>query len=190
MMRTQTTVHLEIHLSKIQRIPLLNLLKTKVKSKSHLTEKVVMVLTGVSCLPPQPEHQVTIMRNPSGPAWELFITDDIIQEVMRCTNLEGQRVATAKGKEWKNVNKNELMAFSGLTILAESEKNWDVSVRELFGSPLHNPMYKATIAIGRFEDIRCVLRFDDKRTRSIRLEANHMAAFHYVWDLFLVNCRQ
>ena len=32
-------------------------------------------------------------------AWELFITDNIIQEVLKCTNLEGRRVATAKGKE-------------------------------------------------------------------------------------------
>ena len=31
-------------------------------------------------------------------AWELFITDDITQEVMKCTNLEGRRVATARGK--------------------------------------------------------------------------------------------
>ncbi|XP_062251398.1 uncharacterized protein LOC133960645 [Platichthys flesus] len=118
-----------------------------------------------------------ILRSRSGPAqglsttvspkdaWELFISDDIIQEVMKCTNLEGRRVATG------------------------SEKNWDVSVRELFWSPLHNPMYKATMSVGRFEDIRRTLRFDDKRTRAFRLETDHMAAFRYVWDLFLVNCR-
>ncbi|KAK1903875.1 Glycylpeptide N-tetradecanoyltransferase [Dissostichus eleginoides] len=62
------------------------------------------------------------------------------------------------------------MAFIGLTLLPGSEKNWDVSVRELFGSPSHNPIYKATMAVGRFDDIRRVLRFDDKRTRAIRLE--------------------
>ncbi|XP_061747885.1 piggyBac transposable element-derived protein 4-like [Nerophis ophidion] len=143
-----------------------------------------------------------IIRSRSGPAeglsitvspkdaWELFITDDIIQEVMKCTNLEGRRVATARRKEWTNITKDEFMAFIGLTLLAGSEKNWDVSVRELFGSPLHNPMYKATMAVGRFEDIRRTLRFDDKRTRAFRLETDHMAAFRYVWDLFLVNCRQ
>ncbi|KAJ8402986.1 hypothetical protein AAFF_G00359020 [Aldrovandia affinis] len=51
-------------------------------------------------------------------------------------------------------------------------------------------MYKATMAIGRFEDISRFLRFDDKRTRAFRLETNHMAAFRYIWDQFLVNCRQ
>ncbi len=84
--------------------------------------------------------------------------------MIKCTDLEGQRDATVKGKEWKNVDKNELMAFIGLTLLAGSEKNWDVSVRELFGSHLHNPMYKATMSVRRFEDVCHVLRFDDKRT--------------------------
>lgn len=143
-----------------------------------------------------------ILRSQSGPApgltttvspkdaWELFITDNIIQEVITCTNLEGWRGATARGREWKNVNKDELMAFIGLTLLAGSEKNWNVSFCELFGSTLHNPMYKATMSVGRFEDICRILRFDDKRTRAVHLETDHMAAFRYIWDLFLVNCRQ
>ena len=58
-------------------------------------------------------------------------------------------------------------------------------------SPLHNPMYKATMSIGRFEDIHSFLRFDDKRTRANRLKTDHTAtAICYIWDLFLVNCRQ
>lgn len=100
-----------------------------------------------------------ILRSQSGPApgltttvspkdaWELFITDNIIQEVITCTNLEGWRGATARGREWKNVNKDELIAFIGLTLLAGSEKNWNVSFCELFGSTLHNPMYKATMSV-------------------------------------------
>ncbi|KAL2087193.1 hypothetical protein ACEWY4_018252 [Coilia grayii] len=104
--------------------------------------------------------------------------------------MEGRRVAAGRGRVWKNITKDELMAFIGLIILAGSEKNWDMAIRELFGSRLHNPMYKATMSIRRFEDIRRFLRFDDKRTRATRLETDHSAAFRYIWDLFLVNCRQ
>ena len=154
-------------------------------------------------LPPSqgrtPSHN--IVRSRPGPApglstvspidaWRLFITDGIIEEVLTCTNMEGRRVAVVRGKECKNVSKDELMAFIGLTILGGSEKNWDVSIRELFESPLHNPMSKATMSIRRFENICRFLRFDDKRTRVTRLETDHLAAFRYVWDLFLVNCRQ
>lgn len=68
--------------------------------------------------------------------------------------------------------------------------NWDVPVGVFFGSRLHNPLYKATMSIQRFKDIRRFLHFDDKRTRAYRLKRNHMAAFRYIWGLFLVNCRQ
>lgn len=154
-------------------------------------------------LPPSqaktPSHNILSSRPGPAPgfstvspidAWKLFMSDNIIEEVLTCTNMEGRRVATDRGKEWKNVTKHELMAFIGLTILAGSEKNWDVPVRVFFGSPLHNPLYKATMSIRRFEDIRRFLRFDDKRTRAYRLKTDHMAAFRYIWDLFLVNCRQ
>ncbi|KAF3858703.1 hypothetical protein F7725_011904 [Dissostichus mawsoni] len=43
--------------------------------------------------------------------------------------MEGRRVATNRGKEWKKLSKEELMAFIGLTILAGSEKNWDVPIQ-------------------------------------------------------------
>ncbi|KAJ4944672.1 hypothetical protein JOQ06_013215 [Pogonophryne albipinna] len=42
----------------------------------------------------------------------------------------------------------------------------------------------------RYEDIRRLIRFDDKRTRAVRLETDHMAAFRYVWDCFLANCKK
>ncbi|KAI3358342.1 hypothetical protein L3Q82_014779 [Scortum barcoo] len=48
----------------------------------------------------------------------------------------------------------------------------------------------ATMGLSRFEDIRRFLRFDDKRTRDYRLQTDHMAAFRYIWDLFIVNCKQ
>lgn len=34
-------------------------------------------------------------------AWKLFITDNIIEEVLMCTNLEGRRVAESRGKTWE-----------------------------------------------------------------------------------------
>lgn len=119
-------------------------------------------------------------------AWKLFMCDNIIEELLTYTNMQGQRVATDRGKEWENVTKHELMAFIGSTILAGSEKNWDVPVHVFFGSRLLNPLYKATMSIQRLEDIRRFLLFDVKRTTAYRLKT----AFCYIWDLFLVNCRQ
>ena len=96
-------------------------------------------------------------------AWDLFISDNIIEEVLKCTNLEGQRAAAAaKEKEQRCIDKEEFMAFIGLTLLAGEGRGWDVALRELFLDPLQNPMYKATMGFHRYEDIR----LDDKRTRA------------------------
>ena len=69
------------------------------------------------------------------------------------------------------------------------KKRWDVSTRELFVDPLQNPMYKATMLVGRYEDIRRYLRLHDKRTRVFREATGHLEAFWYMWDLSLANCR-
>lgn len=123
-------------------------------------------------------------------AWELFLSEEILLQVIKGTNVEGQRIANAREKAWLKVDQLELKAWIGLCILSGSEKSWDVAVRELFGSPFQNPMYKATMSINRFEDIRRALRFDDKRTRPARLATEHMAAFRDMWEMFLVNCRR
>ncbi|KAL1260140.1 hypothetical protein QQF64_007967 [Cirrhinus molitorella] len=44
-------------------------------------------------------------------AWDMFISDNIIEEVLKCTNFKGQRVAAAKRKEWRSIAKEEFMAF-------------------------------------------------------------------------------
>ena len=103
-------------------------------------------------------------------------------------NWEDRRVAAARGKVWKKIDYKKFVAFIGLTLLAGVEK-LGLSVRELFLDPLQNPMYKATMAVGRYEDIRKLLRLDDKRTRVERLKTDHMAAFRHIWELFLTRCR-
>lgn len=119
-----------------------------------------------SCPGPTPESRAVSPKD----ACDMFMSDNIIEEVLKCTNLEGRRTATAKGKEWRSIDKEEFMAFMGLTLLAGGEKSWDVALRELFLDPLQNPIFKATMGIGRYEDIRRVIQFDDKRTRALRLE--------------------
>ncbi|XP_056869731.1 piggyBac transposable element-derived protein 4-like [Takifugu flavidus] len=123
-------------------------------------------------------------------AWDKFISDNIIEEVLECTNLEGRRAAAVKGKRWKSIDKEEFLALIGLTLLAGGDKSWDVALRVLFLDPLQNPIYKATMGVGRYENIRHFLRFDDRRTRALRLETDHMAAFRYARECLLDNCRR
>ena len=138
----------------------------------------------------QPGPKRTVIANSPSNALELFLSEEILDEVCKCTNLEGRRVASSRRKRWNNVSKEELLAYFGLVLPAGSEKQWDVSTHELFGNDFSKLMYKATMSVERFEDIRRFLRFDDKRTREFRLQTDHMAAFRYIWELFISNCKK
>ena len=82
------------------------------------------------------------------------------------------------------------MTFIGVLLLAGAEKNWKVGIRQLFSDLLKNPAYKAAFGTRRFENIRCHIRFDDKRTRVARLKQDKLAAFSIVWELFIENRTQ
>ena len=81
----------------------------------------------------QPGAKQTMITNFPFSAFELFLSEGIVEEVCKCTNLEGRRVATSRRKRWNNVSKEELLAYFGLVLLAGSEKQWDVSTRDWFG---------------------------------------------------------
>ena len=73
--------------------------------------------------------------------------------------------------------------------MAGAEKNWDADIRQLFLDHKLNPTHKASFGVNRFENIRRNLRFDDKRTRVERLKQHKLAAFSYIWGLFINNCK-
>lgn len=122
-------------------------------------------------------------------AWDYFISKEMLEEIINCTNTEGIRVAVLRGKRGKNISLVEMEAFLGLLLQAGVEKSWDVPVRELFLDEKANPTYKASMSVKRFEDIRRMIRFDDRRTREARSADDKLAGISFVWELFLDNCR-
>ena len=88
----------------------------------------------------QPGPKRTVITNSPFSAFELFLSEEIVEEMCKCTNLEGRRVATSRRKRWSNVSKEEPLAYFRPVLLAGSEKQWDVSTRDLFGFDFSNPM--------------------------------------------------
>ncbi|XP_047115779.1 uncharacterized protein LOC124795740 [Schistocerca piceifrons] len=72
---------------------------------------------------------------------------------------------------------------------SESDNEEPPQKRELFLDEKANPTYKATMSVNRFQDIRRMIRFDDRRTREARSADDKLAAVRYVWELFLDKCR-
>ena len=118
-------------------------------------------------------------------AFQVFFSDNIIEEILLCTNFQGRRAAT----QWNAIQKEEFLAFVGILLLAGVEKNWDLDTRQLFLDLKQNFTYKAAFGVNRFENIRRHLRFDDMRTRAERLKQDKPAAFNYIWSLFIQNCK-
>ena len=65
-------------------------------------------------------------------AFELFISDNIVDKILLCTNLQGRRAC----QKWKHVSKEKFMAFIGVLLLTGAEKNWDLDIPQLFSDPL------------------------------------------------------
>jgi hypothetical protein len=133
---------------------------------------------------------------------KLFITADIVDEIVTETNREAERRLTekheAKLKEdenaakgsWKPFTEVEFWAYVGLEIQTGVQKQVDVPKRELFLEQRSDPIYKATMSMNRFEDIRSNMRFDDRKTRKDRkTEMGKLAPIKKIFDIFIGNLR-
>ncbi|CAF1357854.1 unnamed protein product [Rotaria sp. Silwood1] len=87
--------------------------------------------------------------------------------------------------EKEEITMMELKASIGLLLLAGLLGRSKGNLRSLWRtSPLESPIFKATISKSRFDKIMSCLRFDDKRTREERKQADKFAAIREIWSDF------
>lgn len=132
-------------------------------------------------------------------ALKLFITDDMVQEIITETNREAAFKLQAKNSKKLAANPNakletwipfseiEFWAYLGIIITAGADKSWDVPTRELFYNSRSDPIYRAAMSGSRFEQIRGNLRFDDRATRKQRPEMGRLAPIKNVFDMLMAN---
>ena len=117
-------------------------------------------------------------------AIHVFFSDNIFEEILLCTNLQGRRDTT----QWNAIQMEEFLAFVGSFLLPGVEKNRDLDTRQLFLDPKQNLTYKAAFGVNRFKNIRRHLQFDDKRARAEKPKQDKLAAFNNILGLFIQNC--
>ncbi|XP_040918201.1 piggyBac transposable element-derived protein 4-like [Toxotes jaculatrix] len=110
---------------------------------------------------------------------DLFITEDIAQQVLKYTNLHGRRT---NGDGFVEITMMELRAFFGLLILAGVYRSRDESTHSLWSEGTGRAIFPATMPRKNFEKIVSTIRFNDKLTRSRRLKDSKMAAIWVVWE--------
>ncbi|CAF1557825.1 unnamed protein product, partial [Rotaria sordida] len=87
--------------------------------------------------------------------------------------------------EKEEITMMELKASIGILLLAGLLGRSKGNLRSLWRtSPWESPIFKATISRDRFDKIISCLRFDDKRTREERKQADKFTAIREIWSDF------
>ncbi|XP_068164099.1 piggyBac transposable element-derived protein 4-like isoform X2 [Antennarius striatus] len=117
------------------------------------------------------------IRSPED-AFDLFFPDEILQIILRSTNLQGRRSVN----DWKDLNEEELHAYLGLLILAGVFKARHESTRGLWDNETGRPVFAAAMSENRFVQIGAVLCFDDALSRTGRHRKDELAPIRDLWD--------
>ena len=114
--------------------------------------------------------------------FNLFLPTSILTDIVKYTNLEGERVDKDK---WKPTDAIEIRALIGAYIhlgamnqnIFPSELLWDVKNG--------NQLIRCTFTRNRFLKLGNMLRFDDKESRTERRQRDVFAPIRDVWEKFL-----
>lgn len=89
-------------------------------------------------------------------------------------------------RKWRDTTIDEVYAYMAILLHAGAEKANHVRAVDLFDKA-NMPFYRAVMSPGRFEQLSRFIRFDDSRTRLVRLREDKLAPIRYIWQLFLAN---
>ena len=117
--------------------------------------------------------------------WNLFLPDEMIQEIVDHTNTYMQR-NPVEGRYAGPTSLVEMRAFIGLLYLAGLQKAGKLSVQELWNTKFSGTMYRSTSSERRFEHILASIRFDDRHTRDVRRQTEgRLAPIHRLFSFIV-----
>ena len=98
-------------------------------------------------------------------AFSLLLSDKVVSDVVKYTNIEGQRVS---GEAWVPMDKVECEALLGLLLFLGTRKQNMLSTESIWDSVYGCGIVRACMSRRRFQVLLQFLRFDDKSTRNAR----------------------
>lgn len=138
--------------------------------------------------------------------FQLFITDEIINEIVRWTNAEISRKRTDKEAKFRLIAENqnktysfsatfrdtvdiEIRALIGILVLSSAMKDNHLSTEELFDSTFSGTRYVSVMSRERFDFLIRCLRMDDKTLRPALRTEDPYIPVRKVWDLLISQCK-
>ena len=117
----------------------------------------------------------------------LLFDKDMIDTLVFETNREGH---SSLGEDFRKTNYEEMKAYIGLCILRCVYKGHIESIDELFSEEHGRRIFRKTMTLTRFKEIRRFLRFDNRATRNARLQRDKLAAMRPLLDGLTSNSQQ
>lgn len=104
-------------------------------------------------------------------AFNLFITDEIIDIIVRETNAKAMHETKNNGTDWRKVTSLEIRGFIGILLLMGRCRAQRESIQELWDEKylaFRRPIFPAIMSRTRFQEIYRFVRFDNFMTRCER----------------------
>ncbi|CAK1585014.1 unnamed protein product [Parnassius mnemosyne] len=122
---------------------------------------------------------------------DIFITDDIVEEITKWTNAEIQlKIQRPDVKTtFKTTTCEEVRALFGILPLTAAMKDNHLTTDELFDCSYSGNRYVAAMSRDRFDFLIRCLRMDDKSLRPELRATDTFVPIRKIWEIFIIHCR-
>jgi hypothetical protein len=114
---------------------------------------------------------------------DLFVTNQMIEMLVRFTNEEGIRTM---GEQWKKTSSQEIRKYIGLLYMAGIFRSANESLISLWNVEHGRKVFYQTMSLHRMRELSQKLRFDSKDERIARRRNEKMAPIRDFFNLFVL----
>ena len=113
--------------------------------------------------------------------FQAYITEDMVEKIIRFTNLEGNRKFDTA---WKDTDLSEIWALLGILLTCGHLQQNQMDTENIWSESYGIQIVRSTMSRNRFRDLLRALRFDDKSTRGERKAKDKFAPIREIWTDF------
>nr|XP_023017113.1 uncharacterized protein LOC111506312 [Leptinotarsa decemlineata]XP_023017114.1 uncharacterized protein LOC111506312 [Leptinotarsa decemlineata] len=139
---------------------------------------------------PGPTQTTRLLKRPLE-IWNHFFTEEILSEIVMCTNLFIEKIKTKYTRE-RDANKTdvtEIRALLGLIYMAGIMKGNKLNLEDLWKKDGYGiEIFYLTMSLQRFRFLLRNIKFDNVETRLERRALDKLAPIRKIFNLFVSHC--